>query len=93
VSTHGQRHKAAIITDVVARQSACAPRPAARPGPAAGRVLAAGCNSPEFKAEASRQSLAAANSRHAADDQAFIDSVSIFWDEDFWKNEDHGFDE
>jgi hypothetical protein len=49
-------------------------------------------NDPAFRAEASRQSLAAANSPHAADDQAFIDSVSIFWDEDFWKNEDHGFD-
>ena len=33
--------------------------------------------SAEFKAEARRQSLAAANSPTEADDQAFIDSISI----------------
>ncbi|HEY9567666.1 MAG TPA: antitoxin MazE family protein [Thalassobaculum sp.] len=32
--------------------------------------------SPEFRAEARRQSLAVAKSRHAADDQAFVDSVA-----------------
>lgn len=31
---------------------------------------------PSFKAEAHRQSLAVAGSRHAAEDQAFIDAVS-----------------
>ncbi len=34
--------------------------------------------SPEFKAEAHRQSLLIANSPHEADDQAFIDSISEF---------------
>jgi hypothetical protein len=41
---------------------------------------------PEFRAEARRQSVAAACSAAAADDQAFIDSVSIWSelpDEDF----------
>lgn len=38
-------------------------------------------NSPEFIAEAHRQSLAIANSPHEAEDQAFIDAVS----EDIWK--------
>lgn len=33
--------------------------------------------SPEFQAEAHRQSLAVAASAHAADDQAFIDAVSV----------------
>jgi len=33
-------------------------------------------NSPEFAAEAHRQSLAVANSPHEKEDQAFIDSVS-----------------
>jgi hypothetical protein len=37
---------------------------------------------PEFAAEAHRQSLAIANSPHEADDQAFIDSVSVIWDEE-----------
>ena len=32
--------------------------------------------SPDFAAEAHRQSLLAARSRHAEDDQAFIDSIS-----------------
>jgi hypothetical protein len=32
--------------------------------------------SPEFAAEAHRQSLAIANSKYAADDQAFIDAIS-----------------
>jgi len=32
--------------------------------------------SPRFAAEAHRQSLAVAKSRHAADDQAFVDAVS-----------------
>jgi Protein of unknown function (DUF3018) len=33
-----------------------------------------------FKAEAHRQSRAVAESEHAADDQAFIDAISEFWD-------------
>ena len=33
-------------------------------------------NSPEFVAEARRQSLAAAASEHAKDDQDFVDSIS-----------------
>ncbi|MEX1103491.1 MAG: antitoxin MazE family protein [Dehalococcoidia bacterium] len=37
--------------------------------------------SPEFAAEAHRQSLVVANSPHAEDDQAFIDSISIFNEE------------
>jgi Protein of unknown function (DUF3018) len=36
----------------------------------------------EFIAEARRQSLAVANSPHAEDDQAFIDSVSILLQDD-----------
>ena len=36
--------------------------------------------SPEFEAEAHRQSLAVANSPHEADDQAFIYAISEFWD-------------
>ncbi|TMJ20161.1 MAG: DUF3018 family protein [Alphaproteobacteria bacterium] len=39
-------------------------------------------NSPEFQAEAKRQSLAAANSPTEADDQAFVDSISEFWDDE-----------
>jgi hypothetical protein len=38
--------------------------------------------SPEFKAEAHRQSLVVARSPHAADDQAFIDAVSVWGDEE-----------
>jgi DNA-binding LacI/PurR family transcriptional regulator len=37
--------------------------------------------SPEFKAEAHRQSLAAASSPTAAEDQAFIDAITD-WSED-----------
>jgi len=36
---------------------------------------------PEFAAEARRQSLLVANSPHAADDQAFVDSISDRGDE------------
>jgi hypothetical protein len=39
-------------------------------------------NSPEFKAEAHRQSLAVANTPHAKDDQEFINSITIKWWED-----------
>ena len=35
-------------------------------------------NSPEFIAEAHRQSLLAATSPHAKEDQDFVDSISIF---------------
>jgi hypothetical protein len=38
-------------------------------------------DSPEFIAEAHRQSLVVANSPHADEDQAFIDAIS----EDIWK--------
>jgi len=38
-------------------------------------------DSPEFIAEAHRQSLVVANSPHANEDQAFIDAVSV----DLWK--------
>lgn len=41
--------------------------------------------SPAFRAEARRQSLAVAKSPHAAEDQAFIDSISTLgalWDEE-----------
>ena len=38
-------------------------------------------DSPEFIAEARRQSLAIANSPHEAEDQAFIDAIS----KDLWK--------
>jgi DNA-binding LacI/PurR family transcriptional regulator len=37
-------------------------------------------HSPEFKAQARKEALAIANSPHEADDQAFIDSVSILND-------------
>ena len=37
-------------------------------------------SSPEFKAEARRQSKLIADSPHEADDQAFVDSISEFWD-------------
>jgi hypothetical protein len=37
--------------------------------------------SPEFAAEAHRQSLLIANSPYEADDQAFIDSISDYGDE------------
>ena len=38
-------------------------------------------DSPEFIAEARRQSLLAANSPYADEDQAFIDAISDFFDE------------
>jgi DNA-binding LacI/PurR family transcriptional regulator len=38
-------------------------------------------DSPEFIAEARRQSLVIANSPHAAEDQAFINDISDFFDE------------
>lgn len=38
-------------------------------------------DSPEFIAEARRQSRIVAESPHAKDDQAFIDSISDFFDE------------
>jgi antidote-toxin recognition MazE-like antitoxin len=36
--------------------------------------------SPAFAKEARRQSRAVARSRHAAEDQAFVDAISEFWD-------------
>jgi len=47
-------------------------------------------DSPHFAAEAKRQSQLAANSPREADDQAFVDSVSIIWD---LPDEDFGLDE
>jgi hypothetical protein len=38
-------------------------------------------DSPEFIAEAHRQSLLVAKSPHAEEDQAFIDSISDFFEE------------
>ena len=38
-------------------------------------------DSPEFIAEAHRQSLLLANSPHADEDQAFIDAISDFFEE------------
>lgn len=38
--------------------------------------------SPEFAAEARRQSLLIASSPHEVDDQAFVDSISSFWNEE-----------
>jgi hypothetical protein len=38
--------------------------------------------SPEFAAEAHRESLAIANSAHEADDQAWVDAVSVKLDDD-----------
>ncbi|MFW0792276.1 antitoxin MazE family protein [Gordonia sp. CPCC 205515] len=39
-------------------------------------------NSPEFAAEAHRQSAAVAASPQEADDQAFVDAISVDWDDD-----------
>ena len=39
-------------------------------------------DSPEFIAEAHRQSLAIANSPSEEEDQAFVDSVSVWYDEE-----------
>jgi hypothetical protein len=38
--------------------------------------------SPEFKKQARRESRIIANSPTEAEDQAFIDSISTFWDEE-----------
>jgi len=38
-------------------------------------------NSPEFQAEARRQSLAVAQSPHAKEDQEFVDAISDWGDE------------
>lgn len=37
---------------------------------------------PEFVAQAHRQSAAISASEHEADDQAFVDAVSVDWDAD-----------
>lgn len=44
-------------------------------------IWAPDVRSPEFAAEARRQSLLIANSPYAEEDQAFIDSISDFSDE------------
>ena len=41
------------------------------------QIWVADVRTPEFAAEAHRQSAAVAASRHAADDQAFIDALSL----------------
>ena len=46
------------------------------PEPPMTTSAAADVNSPEFIREAHRQSLAVANSPHAADDQAFVDAIT-----------------
>jgi Protein of unknown function (DUF3018) len=38
-------------------------------------------HSPEFAEQAHRDSLAVANSPFAKEDQDFVDSISVFWDE------------
>jgi len=38
--------------------------------------------SPEFAAEAHRQSLLVAQSPHAREDQDFVDAISEFWESD-----------
>ena len=38
-------------------------------------------HSPEFAEQARRDSLAVANSPYEKEDQAFVDSISVFWDE------------
>jgi Protein of unknown function (DUF3018) len=45
-------------------------------------------NSPEFKAEAHRQSLAVANSEQEREDQAFIDSIADWGDAMEWSDDD-----
>ncbi len=40
--------------------------------------------SPAFAAEAARQSRAIADSPSEAEDQAFVDSISEFWNDEFW---------
>lgn len=37
---------------------------------------------PEFVAEAHRQSVLIAASEHESDDQAFVDAISVNWDEE-----------
>lgn len=37
---------------------------------------------PEFVAEAHRQSALIAASEHEADDQAFVDAITVNWDDD-----------
>ena len=37
---------------------------------------------PEFVAESHRQSAAVAVSEHEADDQAFVDAISVDWDDE-----------
>ena len=42
------------------------------------QIWVADVRSPEFAAEAHRQSLAAANSRYAQEDQDFVDAISAW---------------
>lgn len=45
-------------------------------------------SSPEFAAEAHRQSAMAAGSDHAADDQGFVDAVqATVWDDSQWRED------
>lgn len=42
-------------------------------------------NSPGFAAEARRQCLALARSKQDKEDQDFVDSISVIWDDDWGK--------
>lgn len=42
----------------------------------------------EFAREAARQSRLAAQSPHAAEDQAFVDAISV-WNDPSWQNDDY----
>lgn len=44
-------------------------------------------NSPAFARAAHEQSLAAARSKFAREDQAFVDAISIGWDDTPWNDE------
>lgn len=46
-----------------------------------------------FAREAHRQSLAVAQSQQAADDQAFVDAISVWNDDSFWNSEDEWTDD
>ena len=43
------------------------------------QIWVPGAQAPEFVAEAHRQSGAIAASEHEADDQAFVDAISVDW--------------
>jgi hypothetical protein len=54
------------------------------------RIWVPDVNSPEFRAEAHRQSLAVAMSAQESEDQAFIDAISIWpGDNSDWWDDGH----